>query len=510
MTDTHVARLRTAGIRGLQGNLTLSYTYITAIALLLVELLGLLAFQHFAPTHVFQEEPSADTLLPYTVEAATYFQNGSPDIVGLQAWLDDISLPVFNLSDADDWLQASFGHFPDRERQTLLVATVADGVLAVTPANSPLAQVRDIATLPGRLDQSMFAEAPQAPGDGNVVTFRHDNASVVVMPITDDDKNLLALMILITDRSGEPPSTRSVLMVIGGSLILFTMLAAGIGTMFGYFTARRLTRRLDHLVDATSAWGKGNFTPRIDDTGPDEIGQLGTHLTQLAGQLQDLLARRENWAVSEARNHLARELHDSVKQQVFAIRMHLGSAQALAAISPEQAQPHLESAEALASQAQIELKRIIDVLRPQSPSAPVRDQLRDMLESWTSQSNITLDVQLPEVLALPAGQGHDLLRIASEALANVQKHSGANAANVVLKQRADGTFELAITDNGHGFDPGQVRTGFGLVSMRERVQAMGGTFSIHSSKQGTTIRVELPVEEQQETYGNSDLGLDRG
>ncbi len=486
--------LKVAAVRGLQGNLTLSYTYITAIALLLAELVGLLVFQQVTPTHVFQAEPDIDTMQPLIDESAEFLKDDPADIVGLEAWLQDISVPVFNLFDADDWLQASFSHFPDRDRQSLLVATVDSGVLAVTPADSPLAGIRDITALPGRMDQAMFSEAPLTPG-GNAVTFRRSDASVMVMPITDDEEELLGLMVLITDLSVESPSPIGLLMVIGGSLILFTILAAGIGTLFGYFTARRLTRRLDHLVEATSAWGKGDFSPRINDRDEDEIGQLGAHLTQLAGQLQALLARRENWAAVETRNHLARELHDSIKQQIFAIRMHLGSAETLTMSSAEEARSHLASAEALAGQAQIELKRIIDVLHPQSTTVPFLDQLRMMLQSWSKQAAIPLDIQLPVTLALSTEYEHHLLRIVGEALANVQKHSKATAGSVSLSLQDAQTYLVLIEDNGQGLDPDQQTTGFGLSSMRDRVAAMNGQFSITSRATGTTIRIKIPATE---------------
>lgn len=485
---------RTPSIRGLQGNLTLSYTYITAVALLIAELAGLLIFQWSAPTHVFQAEPDVDTMQPLVEDAASFLAQDPPDLDVMQSWLDGLSMPVFNLADADDWLQASFSHFPDRERQTLLVATVEQGVLAVTPVDSHYAGVTDLGRLPGRLDQAMFAEAPLEPGS-NAVTFRRSTASVMVMPITGEDEGLLGLLVLVTDLGAAPPSTTSLLVVLGGSLLIFTVLAAGIGTGFGYLTARQLTRRLNHLVQATSAWGGGNFAPHIEDEGSDEIAELAIHLTRLAGQLQSLLVHREEWAAVETRNHLARELHDSIKQQVFAIRMQLGTAQALAATDPAGALQHVNHAEALAGQAQQELSRIIDVLR--APEADVRflAALRDHLENWAAQTDISLETDLPDAVDLPGENANHLLRIVQEALANIARHSGARTARVELSHQGDGQCQLTISDDGSGFDTAQPRTGFGLKSMQDRAQALGARITVNSGLQGTRIQLNFPASQ---------------
>lgn len=478
-------------VRGLQGNLTLSYTYITAFALLIAELVGLLMFQGWSPNRAFRAQPDVDTLQPLVEDAAVYLERD--DRAGLQRWLEELSMPMLNFSDAEDWLQLSYNHFPMRDRQTLLVATAADGVLATTPANSSLAHVTNINDLPGRLDQAMFREAPSQSGR-NAVGFYHGDASVIVVPIVSQTQELLGLLILITDLSKGPPSTPSVLMLIGGSLLLFTFVAAGIGTMFGFFTARRLTGRLAHLVEATSAWGRGNFAPSISDKNSDEIGQLATHLNRLAVQLQDLLASRESWVATETRHELARELHDSVKQQIFAIRMHLGTAQILAGSAPEQLLQHVSSAEYLAQQSQQELTHIIDVLRIHDAPLPFLASVHDTLQRWSVQTGIKVERQLPLNINLPSAYEHDLLRVMQEALSNIRKHSGATTIQVEITTPTNDLLRMSIRDNGRGFDTDFALQGFGLQSMRERVTGMNGWLQMESAAGGTHILIELPLE----------------
>ncbi|NDJ84244.1 MAG: sensor histidine kinase [Chloroflexi bacterium] len=489
-------------VRGLQGNLTLSYTYITAMALLIAEVVGLLVFQQWAPTRVFQAEPDVATMDRLASEAATHMQPIDHD--GLEMWLADLQIPVLNFIDAEDWLQANLGRFPARDRQTLLVATMEDGVLAATPADSPYANVSDISRLPGRLDQSMFADVPIQPG-GNAVSFRRRDASVMVVPIQRDDETLLGLLILITDLTTEPPSPLSVLLLIGGSLVLFAILAAGIGTVFGYFTARRLTHRLAHLVSATSAWGQGDFSPHIDDSGEDEIQQLAHHLTELASQLQALLARREDWAATETRHHLARELHDSVKQQVFAIRMHLSSAQILTANVPQEATEHITDARQLAGEAQGELTKIISILRSESDALFSLRTVKEFLERWAEETGIALEVTLPEAIQLGEVPAQHLHRIIQEALANIRKHSHASQASVLLKVEGDHRLTLVIHDNGQGFSVDRASAGFGLQSMRERSALLGGKLSIISGNDGTRIALSIPAQPtiSRETHSTS-------
>jgi NarL family two-component system sensor histidine kinase LiaS len=144
-------------------------------------------------------------------------------------------------------------------------------------------------------------------------------------------------------------------LLVGISLILFTIAAGLVGTVFGYFTARGLTKRLRTLSRAADSWSKGSFSIIVQDRSEDELGQLAQHLNQMAEHLQNLLQTRQELATLDERNRLARELHDSVKQQVFATSMQVGAARASIDQDPQAAQAHLAEAEQLSRQAQKEL-----------------------------------------------------------------------------------------------------------------------------------------------------------
>lgn len=98
-------------------------------------------------------------------------------------------------------------------------------------------------------------------------------------------------------------------------LIMF-LIAVPVGAVFGWLVTRGLRRRLDTLSTASQAWSRGNFSVSPHDRSGDEIGELTRNLTGMAEQLQTLLHTRDELARMEERNRLARDLHDTVKQQM--------------------------------------------------------------------------------------------------------------------------------------------------------------------------------------------------
>ncbi len=193
----------------------------------------------------------------------------------------------------------------------------------------------------------------------------------------------------------------------------------------------------------------------------------------------------------EERNRLARELHDSVKQQAFAASAHLGAAKSLLESNPPAARDHLLKAEALLDEVRGELGQLIYELRPpvlQNQGLP--GALREWGAGWSQQSGIPLTVHVTGEDHLPAETEQALFRIAQEALANITRHSRAASAGILL-ELADAQVQLTICDNGRGFDPSHPGQGFGLKSMRERAERLpGGALEIKSNPgAGSQVRV---------------------
>lgn len=210
-------------------------------------------------------------------------------------------------------------------------------------------------------------------------------------------------------------------------------------------------------------------------------------------QLRTAQEQLRELAITNERHRLARDLHDSVKQQVFATIMQLGAARVLIERDPAGARKALDEAEQLAQQAGSELSLVIHELRPIALQGKnLGEALTAYLADWSRQSDVRATTRIfGQHPQLPPEVQYALLRVTQEALANVARHSAAEAVHLELIFD-DGTTTLMIRDDGQGFDMEQPSGGVGLSSMRERIAALGGTFSLSSeSGVGTSITVRL-------------------
>jgi len=263
--------------------------------------------------------------------------------------------------------------------------------------------------------------------------------------------------------------------------------------------ARWITRRLNRLSDAATAWGNGNFSVSVNDNTGDEISDLAHGLNTMSRELQHMMETRQELAAFEERNRLARDLHDSVKQQVFAITMTLGAANALWEENPDQARRELESANQLSRQAQSELSALIHTLRPvELKNQELEEALREHINAWEKRSKIPTIFQVEGKGSITNESEQALFRITQEALSNINKHSHATAASVILHFNTSQLI-MEISDNGRGFDTAQIHKGMGLHSMRERIQDEGGQMEIISSKDnGTRLIFHMPYQAAKE------------
>lgn len=212
---------------------------------------------------------------------------------------------------------------------------------------------------------------------------------------------------------------------------------------------------------------------------------------QLVEELQATQTKLQELAVLEERNRLARDLHDSVKQQVYAISMQLGAARALLAEAHPAYTPVIE-AERLAKQAGAELTALIRELRPPAlESTTLALALQDYITEWSKRNHIETSINIDNDLSLSVDEEQVFFRVVQEALSNIVRHSHATHVTVELKQ-VDSDILLCIADRGQGFDTNLVRIGVGLESMRERLAQIGATFLVQSETgRGTQITAKL-------------------
>lgn len=202
-------------------------------------------------------------------------------------------------------------------------------------------------------------------------------------------------------------------------------------------------------------------------------------------------------AALEERQHLARELHDSVSQALYSIVLGTHAARKQLERSPEQASQALEYVQNLAEAGLAEMRALIFELRPEvleqeGLAAALRKQVEALEVRHAICAEFTSDEEL-KPFTLPFATKQALYRVAQEALHNVVKHARAKHVQVKLSSKGKHV-ELSIWDDGNGFDTKQDFPGhLGLKSMRERSLSLGGSFNVESvPRQGTTITVRVP------------------
>ena len=216
----------------------------------------------------------------------------------------------------------------------------------------------------------------------------------------------------------------------------------------------------------------------------------------MASQLETLIQTRGELATLEARNRFARDLHDPVKQQVFATSLQIATARSLIDRDPEATEEHLAQAGELVRQAQKELNVLIHEMR----SAALEDRglakvLREYAAKWSEGSEISSKIHVRGEPETPLETEQTVFRVGQEALANVAKHSGASKAELDLVYTPD-ALTLRVADDGCGFDPvHNPGEGFGLQSMRERAVKRGGHINVESAPdKGTRVTCTVPLD----------------
>ena len=219
-------------------------------------------------------------------------------------------------------------------------------------------------------------------------------------------------------------------------------------------------------------------------------------------QLQIYTARAEELAVLQERNRLARELHDSVTQSLHSATMLAEAGQRLAGSGDiERARGYLLRLGEISQQALREMRLLIYELRPLALSGVgLVGALQQRLDTVERRSGVEVHLSIEDGLNLPPGAEDELYRIAIEALNNALKHANPTTVSVALgreEKQALPCIELSILDDGRGFDPDarDDEGGLGLISMKERIEKLGGELTILSSPgEGTWIKACVGLE----------------
>ncbi|MBC5638120.1 sensor histidine kinase [Ornithinibacillus sp. BX22] len=291
-----------------------------------------------------------------------------------------------------------------------------------------------------------------------------------------------------------------------------TISGAILGISIGWYWKQRIQyveRKLDNVI-------KGQHTD-IDTDSYKELKRLEQKIKQLqekinkqAEHFQTLATKRAEEReqslqeiVVQERNRLARELHDSVSQELFAASMMMSAINDTAIELDSKIKKQLRLVENMIQQSQLEMRALLLHLRPvalkgKSLLEGVEELLKELIQK------VPMDISWKaEDFQLDKGVEDQLFRILQESVSNTLRHAKATTLYVMLIKR-DNIAILRVKDNGVGFDMNTVKTGsYGLQNMKERALEVGGTIKIISlPNQGTQLEVKVPIIRKEGEHGD--------
>jgi two-component system, NarL family, sensor histidine kinase UhpB len=302
-------------------------------------------------------------------------------------------------------------------------------------------------------------------------------------------------------------NTRDVLLVIGLSFVVLWILVVW------YVT--HVLRPMDELHEAFEGFGRGQMV-RARVFGAPELARINREFNEMAEALEK--AGSENHRLTsrliqlrdDERRGIARELHDNLAQYLFAIRTDAfaigeGVGKGESALVTAAARSISESA----SRMETIVREMIRQLRPPVlDELGLADALRDLITTWRLRNpgikcTLHIEARLDEV---SSATSLAIYHVIQESLTNVAKHSRASAAMVTVREvdasgqqsvqvpTENAKLELVVEDNGQVINAAADASGLGLVSMRERVETLGGRLeSAYHSGRGWEVIAELPA-----------------
>lgn len=282
----------------------------------------------------------------------------------------------------------------------------------------------------------------------------------------------------------------------------------------GYIAGQRIQRRIDPLHLNMLQVAKGNLSVRMPETVDQSFSSLYQEfntmteavenkmkLLQLLGE-NDVMEKEQTAekAVLEERRRMARDLHDTVSQQLFAIHMAASSLPKVLENNEAGAVTVMNQLIQMSNLAQRQMRALIAQLRPMEL---VDKTLAEALDEWFPDycrqnglkgiKDVDIEGELSEA------KEHQLFLIIQEAIANIVKHAQAQLVSLSLHQDKRQVV-LSISDDGQGFASNYQKQGsYGLSTMRERAEKLGGHVEIISKPgAGTTIRVHIPNFEKEQ------------
>ncbi|WP_053070382.1 histidine kinase [Alkalihalobacillus pseudalcaliphilus] len=288
-------------------------------------------------------------------------------------------------------------------------------------------------------------------------------------------------------------------------LVLF-IIVGGIG---GFIQADGIKKRIDLLLDGAVRYARGSFSHRMDVQGDDEISELTEQMNDMASHIEEQVASLQRLsqervqlqdtikktAVTEERQRLARDLHDAVSQQLFAISMMMAAIKQSTIHLDESLQKQVQLVESMANAAQAEMRALLLHLRPAHlEGKDLKEGLEQLFIELKQKQKLEVISEIRLVDKLPKAIEEQLFRLTQEALSNILRHAQADKIEFHIRE-VNQELKVKIIDNGIGFNLSEVNQGsYGLQTMKERMNEIGGTLHIITvPEKGTQIEVKIPI-----------------
>ena len=202
--------------------------------------------------------------------------------------------------------------------------------------------------------------------------------------------------------------------------------------------------------------------------------------------------KNKELAVLEERNRIARELHDSVSQNLFGVNLQLNTLNKIVEDNPKQARKIIDQSQEMVQEVQTEMRLMIYELRP--VNLKEKDFLiavADLIKLYRKRYNLEIKSKLAgDEDSIDNKLQFAIYRVLQEALNNIVKHAKAEMVELELLIKRPQGVKLKVKDDGQGFNPSRDNEGIGLLTMRERIEKVSGKFKLDSKLgKGTTIIV---------------------
>lgn len=265
-------------------------------------------------------------------------------------------------------------------------------------------------------------------------------------------------------------------------------------------TALTSLARGEHVLTPAFAWPFRQIFTRLRDL--DRRVQTYVEGERAAAEIRrQYLQQASEAATVTERQRIARDLHDSIKQQLFSISVSAASAKAYWQKDSSKAYTAVADIQRVTKEAQVEMQALLQQLSfTPLENTRLADALSVQAEALKYRSGLEMDLSIgdiPSAELLPVGTQETIFRLVQEAFANIARHARAKHVAVTLRQ-TERTLHLIVSDDGQGFDSQQARAGMGLTNMRERIAVLQGTIEVHSALgQGTRLHMQLPLIQPQ-------------